>query len=147
MAEASSACVRSDLAPLSLSSASSSSTLSFEYHDLFLGRAVRIPVVHLHQIGAPLIIFKSAFRINAQSNSALHWYNPSSGFSDIHLSAAQRARIMLSLTATVCERLLTDPAHGSSSKLLLIAQRCKRVTLEHVMKGQVFKVQVCFCSL
>ena len=114
--------------------------LTFEYHDRFLGRVIRIPVVHHLQIAAPLMLVTSALhvargRAAAAAGVAPHWPPP-----PVALFAAQRVRFMFGFTVNVCDR--ASIVDASAIEYLRAASRWRTSILERVMWGYVSKVQV-----
>ena len=97
------------------SSRPASAALTFEYHDCFLGRVLRVAVVLglWLQIDAPLQFIQRAWWFHVQKTplslrTALHQRPPPV----VDMAAvwpAQRARVMFSLTAMTCKRMSTAP--------------------------------------
>lgn len=113
---------------------------TFVYYDHFLGRGVLLPVVHHHQIGAPLHLIRTA-RGRAAAAASLHRPPP-----HVHLQVslwpAQRARFMCGLAAAACVGACAAPARVNVH--VRTASRWRALILEHVMSGYTSKVQVCF---
>ncbi len=118
-------------------------SLTFEYHDHFLGKAMRIPVLHRVQIAAPLMLIKPALRYErgrAAPGTALHQPQPTLGCMQVALWPAQRVRFMFGFTVKACDLASTAPA--SSRVHFMTASRWRTCMLQHVMVGYVFKVEV-----
>jgi hypothetical protein len=134
-------------------SASSSQTLSaargppgpftFTYHDLFLGKAVCIPVLQHLQIAAPLMLVTPALhfaRGRAAAGAAPQHPAPPLGCMMVQLWPAQRTRFMFGFTLKACDRASTAPA--SSQVYFRTASRWSACILQRVMSGYDSKVQV-----
>ena len=118
-------------------------SLMFEYHDRFLGKVVRVPVVQHLQIVAPLMLVAPALRVargRAAPGTALHQPPLPIGYMQVAFWAAQRARFMPSFTLAACNRLATAPA--SAHVYFRTAWRWRTRILERVMACHVSKVQV-----
>jgi hypothetical protein len=116
---------------------------TFEYHDRFLGKAVRIPVKCHLQISAPLMLVTPALQFargRAAAGAAPQQPAPFIGCMQFALFAAQRVRFMFGLTVKACDRASTVDA--SAIEHFRTASRWKGCILRHVMKGYVGKVQV-----
>ncbi len=147
-------------APCSASSslsAASSPPLTFTYHDHFLGKAMRIPIVNYLQIDSTLMLVKPALhfaRSRAAAGNALHQTPPPLGCMQVALCPAQRARFMFGFTVKACGRASAVPT--SSHVYLRTTSRWTACILQHVMAGYVCKVEVqlllrnrarCFCCI
>jgi hypothetical protein len=118
---------------------------TFVYYDHFLGKGVLLPVVHLHQISAPLHLVRTALlaaSCRAAAATALHRPPPPVHFQQVSLWPAQRARFMCGLTAAACVRACAAPARVNVH--VRTASRWRARILERVMSGYTSKVQVCF---
>jgi len=117
--------------------------LTFTYHDRFLGKAVRIPVLHRLQIAAPLMLVTPALhfaRGRAAAGSAPQHPAPPVGCMMVELWPAQCTRFMFGFTLKACDRASTAPA--SSHVHLRTASRWSAGILQRVMAGYGNKVQV-----
>jgi hypothetical protein len=115
----------------------------FEYHDRFLGKAMRIPFLHHLQIAAPLMLVTPALhfaRGRAAAGAPPYQPPPPVGGMQVALFAAQRVRFMFGFTVKACDRASTLDA--CAIEYFRTASRWRRCILHHVMKGYVSKVQV-----
>jgi hypothetical protein len=118
-------------------------SLTFQYHDRFLGKAVRIPVMHHIQIAAPLMLVTSALRFargRAATGARLQQPAPPVGCMLVELWPAQRARFMFGFTLKACDRASTVDA--SAIEHFRAASRWRTRILQHVMNSYAYKVQV-----
>ena len=124
--------------------------LIIEYHDCFLGRIVRVPVVQLlqtiairHQIDAPLKLVKAASWIRLRrgcAGSKLPPPPPPAACLQVAVLPSQRARSMPAFTAMACDRASTAPA--SLNVYSRTASFWRTRILQRVMRGHVSKVLV-----
>jgi hypothetical protein len=117
--------------------------LTFTYHDRFLGKAVRIPVVQLLQIAAPLMLITPALhfaRGRAAAGAPPQHPAPPVDCTRVELLLAQRTRFMFGFTLKACNRASTAPA--SSYVYFRTASRWSAGILRRVMAGYGSKVQV-----
>ena len=127
------------------SSRPASAALTFEYHDCFLGRVLRVAVVRglWLQIDAPLQFIQRAWWFHVQKTplslrTALHQRPPPV----VDMAAvwpAQRARVMFSLTAMTCQRMSTAPGvpFRTACQWLWKTRVFSRVMARYVSKIQV----------
>ena len=124
--------------------------LIIEYHDCFLGRIVRVPVVQLlqtiairHQIDAPLKLVKAASWIRLRrgcAGSKLPPPPPPAACLQVAVLPSQRARSMPAITAMACDRASTAPT--SLNVYSRTASFWRTRILQRVMRGHVSKVLV-----
>ena len=128
------------------SSRPASAALTFEYHDCFLGRVLRVAVVLglWLQIDAPLQFIQRAWWFHVQKTplslrTALHQRPPPVVDMQAALWPAQRARLMFSLTAMTCQRMSTAPGvpFRTACQWLWKTRVFSRVMARYVSKIQV----------
>ena len=118
-------------------------TPMFEYHDLFLGKVLRVPFVCHLQIVSPLMLVKPALtfaRVHAALSTALHQPPSPFGCVQVALWPSQRVRFMFGFAVKACDRASTAPA--SSHVNFRTVLRWRACMLQHVMAGYVCKVEV-----
>jgi hypothetical protein len=115
---------------------------TFEYHDRFLGKALRIPVVRRIHIDAPLKLIQPALRFHLQCGPGARraQHLPLVNHEQITIWPAQRVRVMFGLTGIACHRLST--ALASLNVFFRTAAGWKARVFSHVLTGYASRLQV-----